>query len=88
MRITLKDDGIEACVLTETSISSSASLPILTPRSTLQTGLREMLRAPDKSDVTVENVMISRYEDGLCVRSGNGQFAIPYRHVFALVLTQ
>lgn len=88
MRITLKDDGIDSCELTETSISSSASFPIPTPKSTLQTGLREMLRAPDKSDVTVENVMISRYDDGLYVHSGNGRFAIPYRHLFALVLTQ
>ncbi len=88
MRITLKDNGIEACVPTETSVSSSASFPIPTPKSALQTGLREMLRAPDKSDFKVENVMISCYEDGLYVHSGNGEFAIPCRHVFALTLTE
>jgi hypothetical protein len=86
MQITFAANCDKACTLVQNTVSSSTAFSVPIPKQALQSGLRELLLNPEQRDVTVGSVMIDRSRDGLRVQTGGGCFALPYRHLFALML--
>ncbi len=86
MQITFAADCDKACTLAQKTVSSSTAFSVPIPKQALQSALRELLLNPEQRDVTVGSVMIDRSRDGLRVQAGGGSFALPYRHLFTLML--